>query len=283
MIRLLSVNAGTSLQDAGRPGWKRFGVPVSGAMDAESAWWANLLVGNPPEAPVLEILLGQGRWEAVTPCTLAITGAAAESDHPLWRSFTTEPGEIISLRGARAGVWSYLAIAGGFEAPHFFGSASTNARAGLGTALTASQSLAAQADRLPQPSPGVAGRFLPASERPSFGPSLRVPCWEGPEWQSLSDQDRSTFLSTSWRISPRSDRAGYRLEGPSLGASLCGILSSPLTLGTIQLPPGGTPLVVMRDGPTVGGYPRIGMLDPAILSRFSQQAPGTEVTFDFVS
>ena len=282
MIKLLSINAGTSLQDAGRPGWKRFGVPVSGAMDAESARWANLLVGNSPEAPVLEILLGQGRWEVMAPCTLAMTGAVAESDRPLWRSFTAQPGEIISLRGARAGVWSYLAIAGGFEAPHFFGSASTNARAGLGTALTASQSLAAKAAPA-EPSPAVAGRFLPETERPSFGPFLRVPCWEGPEWRSLPAEDRSTFLSTSWRISPRSDRAGYRLEGPALGESLGGILSSPLTLGTIQLPPGGTPLVVMRDGPTVGGYPRIGMLDPAILSRFSQQAPGTEVTFDLVS
>lgn len=271
------MNAGTSLQDAGRPGWKRFGVPAGGAMDGDSARWANLLVGNQPNAPVLEILLGQGRWQVEATCTLAITGAAAETDRPLWRSFTANAGEIVSLRGARTGVWTYLSVAGGFVAPLFFGSASTNARAGL----SASQNLSvAPVHNSPT---AIAGRFLPEADRPQFDSLLRVPFWKGPEWSALPEEDRARFLSGSWRISPRSDRAGYRLDGPAFGEAMEGILSAPVTLGTVQLPPGGTPLVVMRDGPTVGGYPRIGMLDPGILSRFAQQAPGAEVSFELVS
>ena len=86
-------------------------------------------------------------------------------------------------------------------------------------------------------------------------------------------------MQSPWTISPKSDRTGYRLEGPVLPTDGTQIVSSPLVIGTIQLPPDGKPIVILRDGPTVGGYPRIAVLEPGAISRFTQCAPGETIRF----
>ena len=248
-------------------------------MDRESAAQANRLVGNPDGAPVLEFCLAGARLKVLHSVELALTGAAGEGSHPRWRNFASRSGEEISLGALRNGVWSYLAVRGGFDGPRWFGSVSVNPRAGFGTGLAAGDRVRAGQEAEPA---RVAGRFLRRENRGDFSGTPELAVWPGPEWEMFSPEARACFFASSWKVSAQSDRTGYRLEGPALGVPNVSLVSSPLRVGAIQVPPAGQPVVILRDGPTVGGYPRLALLDPGAVSRFSQCAPGTSVRFQLV-
>ena len=110
VLQVLTPGAGASIQDLGRSGWKRFGIPPGGAMDSDSARKANLLVGNEEGAPVLELLFTGARFRVLGAAELAITGAEVESECPRWRNFSAEAGQEIAFGRLRAGVWTYLAV-----------------------------------------------------------------------------------------------------------------------------------------------------------------------------
>ena len=277
VLEILSPGAGLSVQDAGRPGWKRFGLPPGGAMDAESAASANRLVGNAPESALLELTFTGARLRVLSRCEIALTGAAVQCSHPLWKSLFVEAGEEIAFTGLQSGVWSYLAVQGGLNVPRWFGSASVNPRASLGSFLTAGAQLTVFPGERP---PGVSGRFM--SEIPSWHDQPLLPVWPGPEWERFPAEEREAFLSQTWTVSTKSDRSGYRLEGQPLRVGSFSMASSPTAVGVIQLPPDGCPIVLLRDGPTVGGYPRLAILDPSAISRLTQCAPGTPLQFRLV-
>lgn len=280
VLKILHPGGGCSLQDLGRPGWKRFGVPEGGAMDRDSAVQANRLVGNPDGAAVLEIALTGARFQVLRETEFALTGADAEGSHPRWCSFVARGGEEIVLRQLRAGVWSYFAVAGGFDGPRWLGSSSVNARAGFGTAFASGSEVAAGPALRTS---AISRRFVAEEDRPRFSRETVVPIWTGPEWGILPAASREDFLRDPWVLSSQIDRTGYRLEGPQLSPPTHSMLSSPVAVGTVQLPPRGRPIVILRDGPTVGGYPRLAILDPSAVSRFAQCAPGSTVRFQFLS
>ena len=248
-------------------------------MDSDSARRANLLVGNEEAAPVLELLFTGARFRVLSAAELAITGAEAECEYPSWRNFCAEAGQEIAFGRLVAGVWTYLAVQGGFAGSRWFGSASVDPRAGLGGAVAAGAELRRENV---QRSDGISARFVPELVRERFDEAPVLRLWRGPEWESFSENARARFLSESWLVSAQSDRTGYRLEGIALEPVRLRMLSAPVTVGTIQVPPNGLPIVLLRDGPTVGGYPRLGMLDPSAISRFTQCAPATAVRFKLV-
>jgi biotin-dependent carboxylase-like uncharacterized protein len=276
VLEVLAPGAGLAVQDVGRSGWKRFGIPPGGAMDLESARRANLLVGNDEGAPVLELLFTGAKFRALNSSELAIAGANVECGWPTWKNFRLAPGSEISFGKLHAGVWTYLAVRGGFVAPRWFGSASVNPRAGFGESIQPGERLACES--VPS-SEQISSRFVPELVREQYEetPVLRI--WRGPEWDGFTDDGRRRLLDQTWRVSSQSDRAGYRLEGVSLDSRLR-MPSAPVAVGTIQVPPNGLPIVLLRDGPTVGGYPRLAILDPSAISRFTQCAPGTGVRFE---
>lgn len=276
VLEILEIGAGASLQDEERAGWKRFGLPAAGAMDAESARLANGLVNNAPNCAVVELLFGRARFRALRRVCLALTGAEAATRHSLWRSFWLEAGEELTLGLPRRGLWNYLAVAGGVVGPRYFGSASRHRRADLGLELTAGLRLAAG---VAETASAIAGRFVAEAARPTMGEAPPLRFWPGPEWGRFSADQQALFLQSTWTVSQQSDRMGYRLDGPSLAEGYREILSGPTTVGTIQVPANGQPIVLMRDGPTVGGYPRLGVIDEASVSIFSQCAPGQAIRF----
>lgn len=276
VLEVLTTGAGASIQDLGRSGWKRFGIPPGGAMDLDSARKANLLVGNQEDAPLIELLFTGARFRILNSAELAIAGAHVESGWPQWRNFDAGSGDEIAFGRLRAGVWSYLAVRGGFVAPRWFGSASVDSRAGFGEALRPRVRLACGDARQSQE---ISSRFVPELVRERLDRTPILPIWRGPEWDCFSEHARGLFLSEIWLVSTQSDRSGYRLEGAALESRLR-MPSAPVAVGTIQVPPNGLPIVLLRDGPTVGGYPRIAILDPAAVSRFTQCAPGTAVRFE---
>ena len=276
VFEVISPGAGASIQDLGRAGWKRFGVPGGGVMDVDSAGKANLLVGNDERVPVVELLFTGARLRANFAAELAIAGAEVACEWPRWRNFSVAAGDEISFGQLHAGVWIYLAVRGGFVAPRWFGSTSVNPRAGFGEVLRPGARLFRQESQSPQE---ISSRFVPELVRDRFHhtPVLRV--WRGPEWDGFSEDARGLFLKQTWVVSAQSDRVGYRLEGVELESRLR-MPSAPVAVGVIQVPPSGQPIVLLRDGPTVGGYPRLAILDPLAISRFTQCAPGTGVRFE---
>jgi biotin-dependent carboxylase-like uncharacterized protein len=275
VIRIERPGLSASIQDPGRPGLARFGVPQSGAMDDEAAAIANRLVGNPEDAPVIELLLRGAVMEILADAVLAITGADASCTLPMWKCVDVQTGDRLTFPVSRAGLWTYVAIGGELEVPRYFGSASIYPRGGLGRQLASGDVLtrkrAAPRDR--------SVRIDHEREHRDYTQPPRLRVWPGPQRDLFTTDARASFFQQAWTVSSRSDRIGFRLEGVALPSSVPQIPSEPVLPGAIQIPPDGRPIVTMRDGPTVGGYPQIGLLEPGDVSWLAQCRPGTQVHF----
>lgn len=296
----------TTVQDLGRHGYQKEGIVVSGAMDATALRVANLLVGNAEEAAGLEITLLGPRIRFESDHLLALTGAHLSPtlngqpvgmNRPVWARAGTELAFGAPVAGSRA----YLAVSGGMALAPVLGSRATYLRAGFG-GLQGRALLAG--DSIPCNGPTPVGRQLiealaatapvgawaqapwtPGPEltpKPCRNPIIRA--MRGPEFYSFSSEAQRDFWQLPFTLTTEADRMGYRLQGPALerpgGAEL---LSSAVTFGTVQVPAGGQPIVLMADHQTTGGYPRIAQVITADFSALAQVAPGQSIRFQEVS
>ena len=268
----LVVKAGplTTVQDLGRTGVARVGLSPGGAMDQKALTWANRLLGNGPDTPGLEVALGGLVLEFDQDTVVAVTGADTE-----WRAVGIEAGGRLELGYSVRGRFQYVAFPGGLEAPVFGGSASVVLREGIAgfAPLRKGSRLTWKGDA------GGAGDFVPERFRPAPSERLAVSFVPGYEWTEFSGEDRSRFLQTDWVISPNSDRVATRLGGASLHSGPRVLDSVPLIDGTIQVLGNGTPLIFMRDRPTIGGYAKLGAVLPFDLDDVAQAVAGTRVSF----
>ena len=276
----------TTIQDAGRPGMRRYGIPTSGAMDMLSFRIANALVGNPSDAAAIEVTLQGFIVEALAPVVIAITGGdlgAHHNDHPakLWESLTLEYGDRLSFLKHSSGCRAYVAIRGGIDAPAFLGSKSTFAKGRMGASLKSDDILSI--DHLPHPTV-IRRRWFPPHLRPALPAEQTIRVILGPQTEYFTQRGIETFLQSSYMISPKSDRQGFRTEGPSVEiAKGPDIISDPTPLGAIQIPGDGKPIILHRDGQTTGGYAKIAKVIEADLDKFGQLVPGDRVCFRAVS
>jgi biotin-dependent carboxylase-like uncharacterized protein len=283
VLRVIDPGFAATLQNHGRTGWRRWGVPGSGPMDVHAASCANRLLDNESGCAVIELLSQGAKFEALQPVWLAICGAEIDSSIGTWRAYRAEAGEIISVKQCKSGMWSYVAVEGGFAEEKLFGSASYYARGGIGRKLDKGTLLDRQSiGRFSLPS-GVSNRVASWSDRWDFKEPPQIRVYLGPQWKSFSQAERQRFLTSDWKVSPQSDRVGYRLEGPALKADPPEIYSEPVRVGSIQVPENGLPIITMPDGPTVGGYPKIALVDHADLAWVAQCRPGQSLRFQLVS
>ena len=278
-----AVSPGTSVQDGGRFGAQRYGLVPSGAVDRLALAAANALVGNALFAATIELgpltTVLTARDGAVR---VALTGATRPADVggapvALNTSVTIADGESLTLGVVRAGTFGYLAIEGGVRGEPMFGSLAVNARAGLGS---------------PYPRPLQPGDELQvATASNASDKRIDLPASaDGPIRVVMGPQDdefgdgKELFLNSEWKISAMSDRMGYRLEGPAI-KHLHGhnIVSDGTVNGSIQVPGAGTPIVLMPDRGTSGGYPKIATVITADLGRFGQTQPGRGFRFKAVT
>jgi 5-oxoprolinase (ATP-hydrolysing) subunit C len=278
-----SIGPASSVQDRGRYGAQRYGLVPSGAMDHLALAAANTLLGNEPFAAAVEIGPFTASFTAEGGAVrVALAGAPRSADLAgrtvaMDSSLTMADGETLTLGFTRGGVFSYLAIEGGIEGEAMFGSRSVNQRAGLGSPFP--RPLQA-GDELPaKPASGAAERRI---ELPALSGPIRV-IW-GPQDDEFSDEARNLLIDSEWKISPTSDRMGYRLEGPAV-SHLHGhnIVSDGTVRGSIQVPGNGAPIVLMPDRGTTGGYPKIATVISADFGRFAQTPAGTAFRFRAVS
>jgi biotin-dependent carboxylase-like uncharacterized protein len=269
----------TTVQDLGRVGLARLGVPRSGAADGPALRLANRLVGNPEDAAGLESTLSGCAVRVGAAMAVAVTGAraavrvggrAAGWGVPL----SVAAGELVEVGPARAGLRGYLAVGGGIAVEPVLGSRSTDTLSGLGPPVLR------DGDVLPVGAP--AGPPAPVDLAPYPAPAgevtLRV--HPGPRRDWFTGGAVEALLTAAYTVSPTSNRVGARLTGPPLDRSVDGELPSEgLVLGAVQVPTGGEPLVFLADHPTTGGYPVIAVVDPADVPLLAQARPGTAVRF----
>lgn len=275
----------TTVQDLGRWGQQALGVPVAGAMDTRSLRQANLLVGNADGVAGLEITLLGPTLRTSHALTAAIAGADLEvrvdgRRVPVGRVFGLPAGSELQIGGGApgAGARAYLAVAGGFDTPVVLDSRSTHLVSRMGgvggRALVAGDVLSIGAERHQAPRADVA---VPPAATPSGG-RLRVLLGPQDDWFSAATVE--TFLSAPFAVSARSDRMGFRLEGPPIAAARqAELVSEPVAFGAIQVPSGGAPILLMADRQTAGGYPKIATVITADLPLAGQLAPGAAVRF----
>lgn len=284
MLEVLEAGGLATLQDAGRLGWRRFGVPLSGPMDRFAFEAANLLLGNPPEAAALELGAGDLTLRAQDDCVLALAGLGYELsvntwEFPLWGSCFVRAGWTMRLTRRGFGMWAYVAAAGGFDARPVLGSRSTYLRGrfgGLeGRLLQPGDALRSAATSHAKME--AAARTLPAASRPPYGPLPALDVIPGPQADRFSPDDLAAFYSSEYRLGASSDRMGYRLEGPPLrGVHQPELTSEGMTVGAIQIAADGQPIAMLADSATAGGYPKIGCITSASLPLLAQCTPGQD-------
>lgn len=291
VIEVLDGGMETTVQDAGRPGYRSYGVALSGALDPLWQACANALAGNRADAAVLEMRLQGPHFQVVGGrLRVALAGPAEASMRridgrvlalPPWHSITLDEGDTLKVGAIRGGV-AYLAVSGGIDTPPQLGSRATHLRARLG---------------------GIEGRALRAGDRIAMGghdgtqdPERRQAAFTheagplrlmlGPQEDHFTPDALRALTEAEFAVSRDADRMGIRLEGPHLvhdAAVGDEIVSDGVAPGAIQVPPDGKPILLLADCQTVGGYPKIATVIRADLPRLAHLLPGARLRFALVT
>lgn len=274
-----------SVQDGGRTGMMRYGVPRSGPMDRRSFAAANIALGNAPDAPGIEISMGGLALECLSGSVgFAVTGGGFIVDHggekrSSWSVATLRRGEKLVIRPGPWGSWCYLAFAGQLQVPRWLGSASTHVMSGHGGGRIVSGQridIETSASR-PQQDGTIA---CPVGARPRR--EVRVTM--GPQQRFFHSQAIAHFLSAGWRLTDAWDRMGVRLAGPSIApVAKLDMPSEPIVRGSVQVAGDGVATVLLSDHQTTGGYPKIATVLECDLDAFVQLRPRESLMFRVVS
>ncbi len=294
-LEVVSPGLCTTVQDLGRPGFQKYGVPISGPTDEWGLRLANALVGNAPGDAALEVT-GVGpvlriRGEVV----LAVAGAEFALDldgdpMPPFAAVRVREGQFLSFGACRSGVRAYLAVRGGIDVPLVLRSRCTclsGRYGGLegrplreGDVLSVLPVASTPDPQPPTPSTRIEGRFLPRRLWPRRSPLVEVRVVLGPQDDMFAAEGIATFLGSEYRVTTNADRMGYRLDGPPI-AHLKGadIISDAIAPGAIQVPGDGKPIVLMGDRQTTGGYTKIASVIRPDIPALAQARAGDRVRF----
>lgn len=289
-LKIIQPGMLSTIQDRGRYGYQRYGMPTAGAMDTFALRAANALLGNDDNAACIEATVLGPRIEILSDTTIAVTGAnvAPRLDSepiPMWQPVAASKGSRLEFRSPKDGMRGYLAVAGGIDVPEVMGSRATYMKAAIGGVegrpLRAGDILSALGDS----SEALAtGRNFPADAIPKYGSAHELRVVLGPQQSAFTQAGIDTFLSETYTVSIHSDRMGYRLEGePVEHTDGPDVISDGTPLGTIQVPGDGQPIILLSDRGTTGGYTKIATVISTDLSKVAQAMPGHTVEFKAVS
>ncbi|MFJ8257179.1 biotin-dependent carboxyltransferase family protein [Peribacillus asahii] len=286
-VKVIKPGLLTTVQDLGRYKYRTFGVSVSGAMDKLSLRMANILVGNAESAAGLEATLIGPHLVFQQEGAIAITGgnlspSLNNKSIPMWKTIRVERGDKLTFGPCLEGCRSYIAFAGGIDTPKVMGSQSTYVRGNYGgiegRALKAGDSL--NVGKSVFHFNDLNGRRLRPIDIPDFKTIRPVRFILGPHSQEFTAKSLDAFLNEAYILTSDSDRMGYRLQGPHL-EHINGpdIISDFISVGTIQVPGSGQPIIHMADCGASGGYTKMGVIISADLSYIGQRKPGDQIVF----
>ena len=295
-IRIQSPGLLTTVQDTGRFGEYAIGMPPSGAMDTFSYQVGNYLVGNEEGAAGLEVTYFGPQIEFTEDTVIAVTGAEMPpkingEEAPTWETLAVEAGDVLSFDYLKNGARSYLAIAGGVDVPEFLHSRSTYTLIGLGghegRALQEGDELkTGEADDRSS----RVGMAVAPEQIPTFTREAEIRVIIGLASYRLTEESLQTFLNTEWTVTPDADRVGYRYKGGELqfvereqpagaGADQANVVDFGYPVGSIQVPGGVEPIVLLNDAVTGGGYATIGTVISVDRDRLAQTKTNDKTRF----
>ena len=281
----------TTIQDLGRKGYFASGIPPSGAMDRFALRMGNLLVKNPIDEAGIEMTAIGMKARVLKETVIALAGAQFSAKLngnaiPLWQTIYLKEGDLLSIEKPRSGWRGYLCIAGGMDVPPVLGSKSTYTLGGLGGIRGRTLK---KGDLIPAGIPRssldtLKGRKVKESVLPEAGSEKELRVVLGPQDDHVKGESIEVFLNTPYQVSIRSNRVGYRFEGPQLffkerpesrdaGLDPSNIVDDGNAIGAIQIPAGKDPICLGPDGVTMGGYVKIACLIAADMDRMAQLKP----------
>ena len=289
-LKIIQPGMLSTIQDRGRYGYQRSGMPTAGAMDTFALRAANALLGNDDNAACIEITVLGPRIELLADTHVAVTGANVSprldgEPIPMWQAVPVSKGSRLEFRSPKDGMRAYLAVGGGIDVPQVMGSRATYMKAAIGgiegRPLRAGDILNALASEATG-SPNTLA--LSKEEVPTYGSSHVLRVVLGPQKQAFTQRGIDTFINSTYAVSINSDRMGYRLEGePIEHTDGPDVISDGTPLGAIQVPGDGQPIILLADRGTTGGYTKIATVISSDLSKVAQAMPGHTVAFRSVS
>ena len=288
-IHVQSPGMFTTVQDLGRFGYGPLGVSPSGAADPIALRVGNLLVGNLESAAALEMTLLGGTFVFPEPATIALAGAdfSATTDGvslPMWTACEVRAGMTLRIGGAKTGARCYLCVRGGIAVKPLLGSASTHILTGLGGFEGRPLK---RGDVLQIGKPSGRPRKIIPGEFAKLAPRKILRATDGPQTDWFSRDSLDRFFGSVYKVTDESNRMGLRLEGRALEAPHSGhmiskMISEGVSLGAIQVPAGGQPIILFVEQQTTGGYPKIANIISADLASIGQLRPRDEISFEHV-
>jgi len=281
----------TTVQDLGRYGFSRFGVPPSGALDTFSFRVGNLLVGNQEEEASLETTIMGLKLKVLREVVIAITGGDLfptlnGESLEMWKTHLLVEGDVVTFKRIRSGCRAYLALNGGFIVPKIMESRSTYLSGKFGgfqgRPLKRGDILYTNDH---PPSLKKLGLRFPNDSIPSFEKDIMLRVVPGPQDYHFTEKGSQTFSSSAYRVTPQCDRMGVRLEGPKIERRPDveeSIISEGLISGAIQVPGDGKPIIILTELVT-GGYTKIATIISTDLTKVAQLKPGDRVRFEPIS
>jgi antagonist of KipI len=275
----------TTVQDLGREGFGPIGVSASGAADPVSLRIGNRLVGNPEGVAALEMTLVGGSFTFDRGAIVALTGADFGASLggvplPMFTSIEVQPGQTLAFGASRSGARAYVCIQGGIAVKPFLRSASTHVLSGLGGFQGRPLRKSDLLEVGPTKSPFQKRSLSPqALERLQPRKLLRVT--NGPQSEWFAPSSWKLFCESSFRVTEQSNRMGIRLQGPGIPIDLSReMITEGVSLGAIQVPPSGQPIILFVEQQTTGGYPKIGNIVSADLHSLGQLRPRDGIRFE---
>ena len=275
MSRILVLAPGflTTVQDLGRFGYAHFGISASGAADPLALRAGNLLVGNAENAPALEMTLTGGEFAFDGRAVISVTGGDFASSLPPWQPVEIPTGAIVRFGAARSGARCYLSVRGGLDVPLVMGSASVHVMTGVGGRPLR------RGDVLPIGDRAVRRPRKPALGTPAHHGTACLRTTAGPQERWFGDE----LYAAGYRVKEESNRMGIRLEGPSLPAPAGHMITEGVSLGAVQAPPDGQPIILFVEHQTTGGYPKPANVISADFWQLGQLRPRDEIRFERIT
>ena len=278
----------TTVQDHGRFGYQASGFSVSGCMDTKALYEANILVNNPVDEGILEMLYIGGTFRFTCSTYIVLTGADMQpilNGTPIdsYKAVKVNTGDVLQCQVAKQGRYGYLAIAGGIQIPLVLGSKSTNLKCGIGG--FEGRKLAA-GDLIPinRETHFLRNAYLKEISVPKYTSEVVLRVVPGPQYDYFTPIGIQTFGKETYMVTDESDRMGYRLDGPKIEYhDQVDIISDAIVFGSIQIPAKGTPMIVLADRQTTGGYAKIGTVITPDLPSLVQCMPGARIRFSMIS
>lgn len=281
LFKVVKSGVYSSIQDRGRFGFRKFGVPVSGPMDAEAFRLGHRIIGNDETETALELFLGGLTLEVLTDHRIVITGADLGAiidgqEAPIWKTFSINKGQILSFPKPIDGSIAYIIPEGGFSVKKFLGSKSSYYKGEIGDPINQGTILYGNSMKQENFNRGLLEEFIPTYEQ-----EISIELFESPHMKLFKQSSIDSLLTNPYTLRG-GDRMGYFFNGPPLEFIASGdIVSEATQFGAVQVPTNGQPIILMADSQTIGGYATIGTIVRDDLAKVAQLRNGGKIRFSY--